>query len=132
RVRPRIVVEQLTLRPDRERRNKQQDRRQREQDPDKHSALLAHPRTTAQTSGLDVLKDLLFLSVELVLCEHAAVQRTLELGQLLHALVCRGSGHGIRRRHRFLLSLGHLASLVRSGWCPGNGSLARSRQTALI
>src|SRR6266566_1875611 len=68
RVCPRIVVEQLTLRPDRERRNKQQDRRQREQDPDKHSALLAHPRTTAQTSGLDVLKDLLFLSVELAPC----------------------------------------------------------------
>src|SRR6185437_16938771 len=51
RVCPGLVIEQLTLRPDRERRNQKQDRRQREQDPDKHAALLAHPRLALLTSA---------------------------------------------------------------------------------
>jgi hypothetical protein len=41
-VRPRLVVEQLTLRPNRERRDEHQDRGQPEQAPDKHAALFAH------------------------------------------------------------------------------------------
>ena len=43
-------------------------------------------------AGLHALKDLLLLRVELVLREHATVKQPFQLGQFIHALVCRWRG----------------------------------------
>ena len=48
---PGLVVEQLTLRPDRERRNEQQNRREPERTPDQQVALLAHRCPVLLTSA---------------------------------------------------------------------------------